>query len=77
VLAVLAERIVLTTERTIEVTWRDASGLSASVASARPELVARFVDAAPSGAEEAPAAAQDRPQSRAAKRAPIAGRRAA
>jgi DNA invertase Pin-like site-specific DNA recombinase len=77
VLAILAERIVLTVERKVEVTWRDASELSTSVASARPELVARLVDAAPAAPEEALGHAPERARSRAAKRTPLAGRSAA
>ena len=77
VLAILAERIVLTVERKVEVTWRDASELSTSVASARPELVARLVDAAPAAPVEALGDAPERARSRAAKRTPLAGRSAA
>jgi DNA invertase Pin-like site-specific DNA recombinase len=75
VLATLAERIVLTLERKVEVTWRDASSLAASVASVRPEIVARLSSLAVPAAEHAPEA--DRPRSRAAKRAPLAARPAA
>ncbi len=75
VLATLAERIVLTVERNVEVTWRDASGLAASVASVKPETVARLSSLAAPVAEHAPEA--DRPRSRAAKRAPLAARPAA
>ncbi len=75
VLATLAERIVLTVERRVEVTWRDASGLAASVASVRPEILARLSSLAAPAAEHAPEA--DRPRSRAAKRAPLAARPAA
>ena len=76
VLAILAERIVLTVERKVDVTWRDASGLSSSVASARPELVARLANAAPDAADAMPAVALDRTRSRAAKRGPRASRAA-
>jgi hypothetical protein len=76
VLAILAERIVLTMERKVDVTWRDASGLSACVASVRPELVARLVEAAPAACDAAPSDAPDRSRSRAAKRAPRASRAA-
>jgi DNA invertase Pin-like site-specific DNA recombinase len=72
VLAILAERLVLTVERKVDITWRDASGLSASVASVRPELVAHLGEAVPA----APAldAASEGPQRRATKRAPRASR---
>jgi DNA invertase Pin-like site-specific DNA recombinase len=76
VLAILAERIVLTMERKVDLTWRDASGLSASVASVRPELVARLVEAAPAASDAAPGDAPDRSRSRAAKRAPRSTRAA-
>lgn len=76
-LAVLAERIVLTLERKIEVTWRDASGLSASVASVRPEVVASLTGAVPAALEEPEGHAPERTRSRAAKRLPFAGRSAA
>ena len=79
VLAVLAERIVLSAEREIQVTWRDASGLSASVASVRPEIVARLADATPNPAvkDEAAVSARPRTRSRAAKRTRLAARPAA
>ena len=66
VLAILAERIVLTVERNVEVTWRDASELSTSVASVRPELVTRLVDAVPAAPASAPVPARERARSRAA-----------
>jgi len=68
--AILAERIVLTLDRKVDVTWRDASGLSASVASVRPELIARLTDAVPVAVEEPVGRAPERTRSRAAKRLP-------
>jgi DNA invertase Pin-like site-specific DNA recombinase len=73
VLALLAERIVLTAERKVEITWRDASGLSAAVGGARGELVARMTSAAPPVA----GSASDRIRSRSAKPAHGAVRPAA
>lgn len=75
VLAVLAERIVMTVEREVQVTWRDASGLTASVASVRPELMTRLSDAAPES--EATVPARPRTRSRAAKRTRVVVRPAA
>ena len=78
-LAVLAERIVLTGAGTIEVAWRDASGLSSSVASVRPELAARlasFTPPAPPSRERA-ADATERTRTRAAKRSPAVAKPAA
>jgi hypothetical protein len=75
VLAVLAERVVMTVDREIQVTWRDATGLSASVASVRPELMTRLSDAAPES--EASAPARPRTRSRAAKRTRVVVRPAA
>ncbi len=43
----------MTADREVQVTWRDASGLAASVASVRPEIVARLADATPAVADEA------------------------
>jgi DNA invertase Pin-like site-specific DNA recombinase len=80
VIAVLAERIVMTAEREVHVTWRDASGLTASVASVRPELVARLVDtthAAPLANDAADVGAAPRTRSRAAKRTRVVVRPAA
>lgn len=76
VLAVLAERIVLSEDREITVTWRDAAGLSASVAAGPPELVARLAEAPPAS-EPASARSSDRARSRAAKRGSRAARPAA
>jgi DNA invertase Pin-like site-specific DNA recombinase len=50
ILAILAERIVLTGERTVAVTWRDTSCLSALLASARSALLSPGVDAVPPAA---------------------------
>jgi DNA invertase Pin-like site-specific DNA recombinase len=80
VIAVLAERIVMTADREVHVTWRDASGLTASVASVRPELVARLVDtthAAPLANDEADVGNAPRTRSRAAKRTRVVVRPAA
>lgn len=74
-LAILAERIVLTAEGKVEVAWRDASGFAASVASVRPELVERLSSVAPvepSSGECATAAATARAQSREAECSPVA-----
>lgn len=78
VIAVLAERIVLTRERTIEVTWRDASELPLSVASVRPELTAKLaasVSNIPAN-EDTPISTDARAQTRAAKHSPSAARAA-
>ncbi len=73
VLAILAERIVLTAERNVEVIWRDASGLSASLGSVKPELVARLASAAPAASESAPGCAPDRPRSSGHRAAHVCG----
>lgn len=66
VLGVLVDRVVLTSERGVSVTWRDAAGLAAAVATIRPDLVARLSSLLPAPAPGASARTQNRAARRAA-----------